>query len=116
MNETFDSNENSELKDIATSLKSCLNKTVSREVVLATFCNELEELLLQPFSDVLSEYKKVDVLIGEPIWVMPKFTPNAAKKAARALNIADDGTLVVRMEETGEVVNLTGEEVSIRLQ
>lgn len=85
-------------------------------MVLAAFCNQLEGLLSDSFEKVLDRYREVDVLAGQKIWVMPKKRENPEPEAATVVELSNDGCLVVRLEETGEVKTLIGEEVSIRIQ
>lgn len=108
--------KDAEVRDIATSLTDCIGGEIGRELVLAAFCNELEDLLSQTFENVLESYKQVDVLAGAKIWVMPKRREHPERKAATVLDISEDGNLVVKLEDTGEIVNLIGEEVSVRAQ
>jgi biotin-(acetyl-CoA carboxylase) ligase len=108
--------ESAEVREVATSLAALVGQTLSREEVLASFCNELEDLLALSFDGVLECYRKVDLLAGQKVWVMPKKRENPERKAAQVLDLAADGNLVVQLEETGEIVSLIGEEVSIRVQ
>lgn len=85
-------------------------------MVLASFCNELEELLVLDLQGVLDSYREVDLLAGAKINVMPKKRENPERRRAEVIEISADGSLVVKYEDTGEVVNLLGEEVSVRLQ
>lgn len=101
---------------MATSLTNLVDAPVRREVVLASFCNELEELLSEPFEAVLQHYREVDLLAGQKVWVMPKKRENPERQAATVLDLDTEGSLVVKLEENGEIVHLVGEEVSIRLQ
>lgn len=108
--------DDEEVRNVATSLAAIRGGNIDRETVLATFCNELEDLLGQTFENVIDSYKKVDLLLGNKIWVMPKKRENPERQAATAIDLAADGSLIVKLEETGEVITLIGEEVSIRLQ
>lgn len=105
-----------EVRSVATSISNLLGAPMSREKVLAAFCNELEDLLSCTFDDVLDKYREVDLLAGEKVWVMPKKRENPERQEATVLDLSPEGSLVVKMEETGETVHLVGEEVSIRLQ
>lgn len=116
MNQKISELQSAEVREVATSLTDCVGGEIGRELVLATFCNELEELLSETFETVLESYKQVDVLAGAKIWVMPKRREHPERKAATVLDISDDGNLVVKLDDTGEVVNLIGEEVSVRTQ
>jgi BirA family biotin operon repressor/biotin-[acetyl-CoA-carboxylase] ligase len=106
----------SEVRNVATSLAGCLGQPVCRELVLATLCNELEELLTLDMEDILESYREVDLLVGQKLWVMPKKRENPERRPAEALELNHEGSLVVRYEDTGEVAGLIGEEVSVRLQ
>ena len=108
--------DNEEVRNVATSLSGVLGKSVCREMVLASFCNELEELLVLDLQGVLDSYREVDLLTGAKINVMPKKRENPERRPAEVIEISADGTLLVKYEDTGEVVGLLGEEVSVRLQ
>lgn len=117
MNQDISALDNGDVKSMATSIAACRGeRSTDRELVLAAFCNELEELLGESFDSVLAEYKRADLLMGRQIWVMPKKRENPERRAATVLDIAVDGNLVVELEDTGEMLNLIAEEVSIRIQ
>lgn len=105
-----------EVKSVATSIHDLLGGPVRRELVLAAFCNELEDLLSFTFETVLERYREVDVLAGQKVWVMPKKRENPERQAATVTDLDTDGCLVVKLESNGEILHLVGEEVSIRLQ
>lgn len=116
VNQDISQVDNEEVRNNATSLSGVLGKSVCREMVLASFCNELEELLVLDLQGVLDSYREVDLLAGAKINVMPKKRENPERRRAEVIEISADGSLVVKYEDTGEVVNLLGEEVSVRLQ
>lgn len=117
MNQDIAALEDAAVKSLATSLIGNRGgRPAERELVLAAFCNELEELLGLNFDNVLDNYKKVDLLMGRQVWVMPKKRENPERRAASVIDLTVDGNLVVKLDDTGEVVNLVAEEVSIRIQ
>ena len=91
---------------------------ISRESVLATFCNELERLMELPTDTVLDEYRHHDMLRGKVIRVHHKSREedDPSDFDAEALDVSADGYLRVRplgsAASRGEI-QLSGEEVSI---
>lgn len=57
------------MNGIATSLLDTVGHRLSREEVLAMFCNELERLMKARMSEVMQEYKAYDILVGKSIRV-----------------------------------------------
>lgn len=99
----------------ATSLASLAMQPVSREVVLATFCNEVERLMGLSTEAVLAEYRAHDLLLGRTIRVHHKTREEAHPDDydAEALGVDGQGMLKVRRLDGGAEAALSGEEVSI---
>jgi len=100
-----------ELRGIATSLRRALGRTVSREGVLARLSNELEYWLSAPWAELARAYRERNFLLGREIVVHP---PTGEPYPARAVDIADDGSLVV--EAGGRREALRAAEVTVRPQ
>jgi len=114
VNENMKANQDGELKNEAISLYNVKNQIVSRELILAQFCNSLEKLL-KSTTDALAEYKKYDMLTGKMITVMPKKKED--KKSyyqAKAVGFSSSGNLIVRPDGGQEDITLIAEEVTIR--
>lgn len=120
-----DMSKNSELKDIATSVKQELHieserieKDYShlRETVLCDILLELENLVEKSLDDLLKIYKEYDILIGKRIIVMPKKREDPSSYyEATAVDInRTTGQLMIKKEGSDEAVPLVAEEVSIR--
>ena len=92
---------------------------VSREAVLAAFCNQLERLMALSTEAVLDEYRAVDLLRGRTIRVHHRTREETDPKDfdAEALGVSASGMLRVRPIDAaahgGAVRELSGEEVSI---
>ncbi len=88
---------------------------VSREAVLASFCDELQRLMALPTSEVLAEYRRFDMLEGSTIRVHHKTREEEHPDDydATALGVDEQGMLRVREVGGGAVKVLSGEEVSI---
>jgi BirA family transcriptional regulator, biotin operon repressor / biotin---[acetyl-CoA-carboxylase] ligase len=99
----------------ATSLALELGTDVEREVVLASYCNDLERLGALDFDRVLAEYTELDLLCAhERIVVMPKKRENAERRIAKAIGFSSQGFLIVRYEDDQSEQTLVAAEVSIR--
>lgn len=103
-----------ELKNTATSLKVEYLKTFSRKEIAAKMLNNFEKLYeeFKNEKNIKSSIKicrENSVLLGEDIKIISQ---NVVKKA-KALDINDDGELVVQFED-GEIVNIISGEVSMR--
>lgn len=101
---------NPELRDVATSLRRELGRTVQRELLLARICNGLEEALALPEQELLAGYREMSMVIGRRVTVSPV---QGAAFEAMAESIREDGSLVVRRGDgTDEIV--TAADVSLR--
>jgi len=96
----------------ATSLFAVLNRETNREIVLATICNRLEELLKLPKLQVLKIFNEHDRLIGRKVIVFPKKKESGENFTALALKYDENGLLVI--ERNGKEETLAAAEVSIR--
>lgn len=101
---------NPELRGIATSLRRLTGAPIPREELLAALCNELEIWLEAPAATLAREYRSRNMLLGKEIMVHPA-TGDAF--AARALDVDDDGSLVVELPD-GRREALRAAEVSVR--
>jgi BirA family biotin operon repressor/biotin-[acetyl-CoA-carboxylase] ligase len=101
---------NATTRGIATSFFNILNRTVERELVLATFCNHLEKLLGLDFGQALSLYQKHDMLVGKSIVVKPKKIEHPEGYNALAIGFTDWGQLKVQLDD-GSVKELLSDEV-----
>lgn len=88
---------------------------VTREDVLASFCNELERLMGLSAAAVLDEYRQHDLLRGRTIRVHHRTREEDDPRDfdAEALGVNADGMLRVRPTGGGPERALSGEEVSI---
>eukprot|EP00047_Mylnosiga_fluctuans_P011297 m.20459 g.20459 ORF g.20459 m.20459 type:complete len:306 (-) comp3535_c0_seq1:110-1027(-) len=104
------------LSATATSLSAIAGGPVSRETVLAHFCNEIERLMALPMPSVMQEYRSLDMIMGKRVRVHHSSRETAAPEDydAVATGFADDGGLVVQPDGSTRTVTLRGEEVSIR--
>ena len=103
-------NEHPDLKASAISLKQITGLVVSREQLLASFCNSLERNLGVSSSILQEEYRSHSFLIGRPIRVQEKNTVYEGV----AVDIAKDGGLIVRVPGKKNLRKLIAAEVSIR--
>jgi len=101
---------NPELRDIATSLRRELGRTVQRELLLARICNGLEETLALPERELLDAYRKLSMVLGRRVTVSPA---QGRGFEAVADSIREDGSLVVRRAD-GTVETVTAADVSLR--
>ena len=102
-----------EIKDTATSLKECLGREVSRTEVLARTIGEFEKFYFdfvetKILARVLSAYRGKSATIGRRVEVAIK----EGVLAAEAVDIADDGGLLIR-KDGGEVLKINSGEVSL---
>ena len=100
-----------ELKSIATSLYDITKKMYDRDELCALICEEFENIFSRSNEDVLGEYKKRSIVIGREIRIVRE----GGDIRAAALDICDDGGLLVRTEE-GYTRKLSGGEITIRLK
>jgi biotin-(acetyl-CoA carboxylase) ligase len=92
-----------------------LQAEVSREVVLAGICNEVERLMQLTYHQVMAEYHQYDMLMGTTVRVHHKTREIASPEDFDGLvtGFTEEGYLVVRNTETQLPKNLSGEEISI---
>lgn len=120
-----DMSQDSELKDIATSVKQELHLESDsiereyshlRETLLCDILLELEKLTEKSLDDLLTIYKEYDILIGKRIVVMPKKREDQSSYyEATAVDInRATGQLMIKKQGNDEPVALVAEEVSIR--
>jgi BirA family biotin operon repressor/biotin-[acetyl-CoA-carboxylase] ligase len=102
--------ENPELRDSAISLKQFLGVTIQRERLLADFCVFLEQDLKTSSSELRKEYRNHSLLLGRSVYVQEK---NKIYEAT-AVDIAEDGGLMVRIPDEKNLRKLIAAEVSIR--
>ncbi len=102
-----------ELKSICGSLFDICRKDIDAYELCAAIVKELEELLGQNTdnNDVISEYKERSVVLGHEITVIR----DGQHIRAAALDICEDGALLVRYED-GFTAKLCGGEISIRVK
>lgn len=97
-----------------TSLASELGRDVSREHLLASFCNRFEPLFLDDPRHVLAAYRTLEFLHKESqVTVMPKKREDPLRVIATPLGISDDGLFVVRYPD-GSRHELIAEEITVR--
>ena len=109
INVNGDPTANPELRDTATSLARELGRPVTRELLLARICDELEGAMALPAKALAEAYREVSMILGRAVTVMG----GGATFAALATGIEDDGGLRVRLDEGSERV-LNAAEVSLR--
>jgi len=104
-----------ELRETATSIKIETNKEYKRNILVAEVLNNFEKLYIalnnNDFSKSLDICRKNSYVIGKEI----NLIKNQEVKEATALNINDDGELVV-MYKDGETDNIISGEISVRIR
>jgi biotin-(acetyl-CoA carboxylase) ligase len=120
VHENMHQHSDASLRESATSIAQALAESgsnphsLSRESILAGFANAFEELKTLRFEQVLKEYQRYDMLLNQPIIVMPKKKEEAsAYYEAIAMGYSQEGYLVVRTQD-GATKELVAEEVTIR--
>ena len=103
-------NEHPDLRASAISLKQVTGLAVSREQLLAGFCNSLERNLGISNLILQEEYRNHSFLIGRSIRVQEKDKVYEGV----AVDIAKDGGLLVRVPGKKNLRKLIAAEVSIR--
>jgi BirA family biotin operon repressor/biotin-[acetyl-CoA-carboxylase] ligase len=103
-----------ELKTVATSLENELGKKVRLEELLKLLLEKLdgiyEQFLKEGFTWVVKEWKKYADFIGGTV----KVTGDAEKLCGLALDVDDDGALVIRLED-GTVKRFFVGDVSLQI-
>jgi len=109
-------NNNEDVRNTATSVFNELGGTkevISREAILAAFCNHFEVLLNSNFNEIMTHYKKLDILVGKDVIVMPKKKENKESyEYGKAIGFDESGYLIVQCNNSTKT--LLAEEVSIR--
>ncbi len=96
-----------EIKDIAGSLGDNINKNTLAAEVIFNLC-EIEKMIKD--KSFIKEYKERSIVLGKEIIVIGQETQNAT-----AVDIDDDGGLVVKLE-SGEIRVLRTGEISVRMR
>ncbi len=104
-----------ELKNTATSIKIETNKELKRNILASEILNNFEKLYIElnnnNFSKSLDICRKNSYVIGKEI----NLIKNQEVKEAKAIDINNEGELVVRYEN-GETDNIISGEISVRLR
>ncbi len=93
-----------DIENIATSVK-----TDNKNLLAATVINNLMDNLADKEGSFLSAYKELSLCLGKEII----YTENGKTKTAKAIDIDNDGGLVI--EENGNIKTLNGGEISVRI-
>jgi BirA family biotin operon repressor/biotin-[acetyl-CoA-carboxylase] ligase len=96
-----------EIKDTATSLKQSVDKTVLLECIVKHLIELINGLPQRTF---LAEYKEKSMVIGKEVY----FIKNGVKKEGMAVDINQDGGLIVQTPDGCETLN-TGE-ITLRVK
>lgn len=110
INVNGDPTENPELRDIATSIRRELGRTVQRETLLASVCNRLEAAIDADAAALVARYRELSMVLGCPVTVT---SVTGEAYAATAREIAPDGALVIE-RASGGLETVTAAEVSLR--
>ena len=100
-----------ELRSIATSLYDMTKNVYDKFLLASLICEEFEKVMALSSSDAIDEYKRRSVVIGREISIVRE----EGDIRAAALDICEDGALLVRTEE-GYTQKLCGGEISIRIK
>lgn len=102
-----------EIKDIATSVFLETKKEQKRAPVVANILDELDEILNNEWNtkELIAQYRKDMAILGKEIVILS----GANKTAATALDIAEDGSLIVKLSD-GEIKNINSGEISVKLE
>eukprot|EP01147_Barroeca_monosierra_P004057 gene4057-6476_t len=94
----------------AISLADVAKGEVNRELVLASFCNELENVMQKPMEEILELYIKYDMLQGRTVRVYHKSRGVDDEKDynARVLGYSSGGNLIVERLDSASKVSLSG--------
>lgn len=101
---------NPELRDVATSVRRELGRPVSREVLLARVCGEIEGALDLAADGLIERYRALSMVLGRRVRVSSAV---GEQFEALAQDIAADGSLVV-VTADGGVETVTAADVSVR--
>jgi len=104
-----------ELQETATTLKSELNKNISRNHFVAHLLNEFEDFYLtfleKGFSPIIDVWKKFSCILGENVLVYQDDT----KFFGKAIDIDQSGALILKLKN-GSLTKIFSGDVSIRRQ
>lgn len=100
-----------ELRSTVTSLHDITRTVYDKYELAARISEEFENIFSLTDADVISEYKKRSVVIGREIRIVRE----DGDIRVAALDICDDGALLVRTEE-GYTQKLCGGEITIRMK
>jgi BirA family biotin operon repressor/biotin-[acetyl-CoA-carboxylase] ligase len=102
-----------EIKDIATSLFIETKKEQKRASIVAHILDELDCILNNEWNkkERIEQYRKDMAILGKEIFII---TPNE-KINATALDIAEDGSLIVRLKDE-TIKNINSGEITIKLE
>lgn len=100
-----------ELRSIVTSLYDITKNRYDKFALAGLICEEFENVFSISDEDAISEYKKRSIVIGREIRIIRE----DGDIRAAALDICEDGALLVRTEE-GYTQKLCGGEISIKLK
>lgn len=95
-----------EIKDIASSLQICTNKSVNMTVLATEIIKNMQNLPNDINSNYLEEYRKRCFIIGKTVYVQ--------NQPALVISVNDDCSLQVQIN--GEIKNLYAGEVTLKLQ
>ncbi len=99
-----------ELKDSATSVSRELGRTVSRELLLAAICTEIEAVAAWPEGRLAHAYRDLSLVLGREVALD---FPDGSRGLALAEGIAPDGELIVRNAD-GSLARVRAADVSLR--
>lgn len=124
MFEDFSVHVDQELRKSATSLRQSvlsaqlpLVRPLIREYLLAQLCSHMQLLERESFESLVEIYKGYDMLLYQPITVMPKKKEDTQSYYnATVIGYSGDGYLIVEVQEGGQTQKkvLVNEEVSVR--
>lgn len=100
-----------DLRSIVTSLYDITKTNYDKWTLASLICEEMEKVFSIDSSEALSEYKRRSIVIGREIRIVRE----EGDIRAAALDICEDGALLVRTEE-GYTQKLCGGEITIRLK
>lgn len=105
------SNIPKDIRSIATSLYDITRITYDKFELAALVCREFEKVFTLSNEQAVAEYKRRSIVIGREI----KIVREEGDIRAAALDICEDGALLVRTEE-GYTQKLCGGEITIRIK
>lgn len=100
-----------DLRSIVTSLYDITKIDYDKYALASLICSEFEHVFEMSNEDAIAEYKRRSVVIGREIRIIRE----EGDIRAAALDICDDGALLVRTEE-GYTQKLCGGEISIKIK